>query len=629
MHGLLHLLPISVITLPVVAPLVALLQLLFPGLLGAHWRAYRVAIGVLLTQSSLMLVHWILVAWVFNVPPAWLGEDSLGAAVVVVAALGVVLAAKDLRRPAVDPLAAWQGAAPARIEYLALGTLAGVGILWAGYQTLAGTAALDSMAAVTAASLAALAHLAYRRTQPAGDTANRTAGDTANRTAGDTPPRRPISTQFVFLVMLALTGAGVEAYVHADGQPRQSLAASVTEDWPMYRGNPGRTGTADPAGPDIQQPAVLWQFDPSPPRGRVSFHASPTVVDGQLYIGALYQVLHLFQGQLYCLGVDDGRPTRPGEVLWRVSDGQTKPVFSSPSIAEDHLYVGEGYHQDTGCRVLCLDARDGNRLHWSHRTASHVESSPTIHEGRVFVGAGDDGLLCLDPGTLEDSHEGPRPKLLWQVPGIHVDSSPLVHDGGVFVGTVAGDVYRELLVVCADVASGSPRWRVPTPLPVPGTPALGIAGIVVGLGNGKLDHDVEAPAGGVLCLETMSGRQVWKFPTRGAVFGPPVCDGDDCIFTCRDGACYRLSAAGGDLLWRCELGEPIAAAPVVTEHSVYVLTTAGTLARLDRQRGEVVWRLESLRGGESDAYAAPTLAGGRLYVPVGGRVYCIAENLSR
>ena len=53
----------AVIGLPVLLPIVAILQLLFPGLLGERWRQYRVAISVLLTQSGVIFAQWAASRW--------------------------------------------------------------------------------------------------------------------------------------------------------------------------------------------------------------------------------------------------------------------------------------------------------------------------------------------------------------------------------------------------------------------------------------------------------------------------------------------------------------------------------------------------------------------------------------
>ena len=82
----------GVVGLPVLLPIVALLQLLFPGLLRDQWRQYRYAVQVLLTQSTLIFTQWALVKWVFKLRPWWLSDDALAAALVAVALLGIVRA---------------------------------------------------------------------------------------------------------------------------------------------------------------------------------------------------------------------------------------------------------------------------------------------------------------------------------------------------------------------------------------------------------------------------------------------------------------------------------------------------------------------------------------------------------
>src|SRR5205814_1193228 len=78
------------------------------------------------------------------------------------------------------------------------------------------------------------------------------------------------------------------------------------------------------------------------------------------------------------------------------------------------------------CQFYCLDAADGHKL-WQFETAGHIESSPCVADGKVFFGAGDDGLYCLDAGT------GSR---RWHFQGpFHIDTSPAVAGGRVYAGS--------------------------------------------------------------------------------------------------------------------------------------------------------------------------------------------------
>jgi outer membrane protein assembly factor BamB len=331
-----------------------------------------------------------------------------------------------------------------------------------------------------------------------------------------------------------------------------------------------------------------------------------------------------------------------GSRLWSFSDGGSlKAVFSSPAVADGRLYVGEGYHQDQHCRLFCLDARGGDRPLWTLRTASHVESSPTFADGLLYFGAGDEGLLCVAPrglsvisgssgynGTVPiAANESPAaPQLVWKIPGLHIDSSPAVAEGRVFVGSVVGDVQHDLFAVAADAKTGQVIWKIPAPLPLAGAPACLAGRVVFSLGNGKLDADADKPEGRLWCLDAASGERQWEFRAEGSILSSPAAlDGK--VFCCsRDRHCYSLRDSDGDVLWKRDLGEPIVASPVVTHRAVYVLTTSGTLFCLDASSGEITWRIDDLKNDDDDAYSSPALVDGRLYVASGGKLFCLGDK---
>ena len=64
---------------------------------------------------------------------------------------------------------------------------------------------------------------------------------------------------------------------------------------------------------------------------------------------------------------------------------------------------------------------------------------------------------------------------------------------------------------------------------------------------------------------------------------------------------------------------------VVAGDKVYVLTVSGSLVCLASGDGAELWR-QSLEVPDDDAYASPTLAGRRLYVAAGGKLYCLGER---
>jgi hypothetical protein len=440
------------------------------------------------------------------------------------------------------------------------------------------------------------------------------------------------TTELVFLWCLAVGGTAVGMFVNAREGNKQG--ESVVAEWPTFRGSVARLGTTRADDPGLAtRPTVLWTFDPRERKGRVRFHSSPTVVDGQLYIGALHEVSTLIEGYVYCVstrdtsraGVEAGMAVLPAERLWQFTAGGTlKPVFSSPTVSGGRVFIGEGYHQDTGCRLFCLDARNGDRVHWSLTTASHVESSATVSNGTVIFGAGDDGLICFATAVSEANASSPPP-LKWVVKNLHVDASPAIADGRVYVGTVVGDVHRETLVLAVDSTTGAELWRTPTPLAAPGSPAVADGRVFVGLGNGKVDHDADNPAGAVWCLDAKSGERHWEFRTAKAVLSTPAVSGGRVYACSRDEQCHCLNADDGQVIWSTSLGGPIVASPVVAGGRVYVVTTSGIVICLDAATGVEAWRFDELDVPDADAYASPMLDKDRLYVAAGGKVYCLGE----
>jgi outer membrane protein assembly factor BamB len=317
-----------------------------------------------------------------------------------------------------------------------------------------------------------------------------------------------------------------------------------------------------------------------------------------------------------------------GQRLWNFSaDDTLKPVFSSPTMAGGRIYIGEGYHQDQHCRLLCLDARNGQVL-WAKQTESHVESSPCVLGPRIFFGAGDDGILCVDESVLEPAGSGPpSPKTLWRLPGYHVDSAPLVIGDLLFAGSVVGDIHRVNCALAVDIHTGQLAWRVPAPMPVPGSPAYSDGRVFFGLGNGKMTEDAESPQGALWCLDAKTGRRLWQFDAGSSVLATPATDKDRVYFAARSGLCYCLRQQDGEIVWKSDQNSPIAASLTVAGGKIYGITVSGKVFCLTAATGQELWRLNDLvERANGEAVASPVLANGRLYVAAGGQVYCIGDE---
>jgi len=186
----------------------------------------------------------------------------------------------------------------------------------------------------------------------------------------------------------------------AYGQCRNPVPAGQEEgDWPTYRHDARRTGTATTSvAPDV---AVAWTADLG---GRLT---PPVLAGGRLYVAATDR------HTLYALGAGDG------SVVWRFTAGG--PIDSPPTVCGDVVAFG----CTDGC-VYALRASDG-ALVWRFRPVpsdrrivvdGHLQSpwpvpGSLLLEGGLLYGAAgrstylDGGirLFALDPATGRPVHE--------------------------------------------------------------------------------------------------------------------------------------------------------------------------------------------------------------------------------
>ena len=78
-----------------------------------------------------------------------------------------------------------------------------------------------------------------------------------------------------------------------------------------------------------------------------------------------------------------------------IDNGTFKQVFSAPTVKDGRIHIGEGFHEDPNCKVYAIDLETGKKL-WERETTSQTESGPIARSGKVFIGAGNDGFLCLN-----------------------------------------------------------------------------------------------------------------------------------------------------------------------------------------------------------------------------------------
>jgi outer membrane protein assembly factor BamB len=367
---------------------------------------------------------------------------------------------------------------------------------------------------------------------------------------------------------------------------------------------------------------VAWVFRPPLQlKERASIYSSPLVAGDRVYVAAALSRGFTTMGRVYCVERATSR------LLWTFDDDEEmKQVsISSPCLAEGLLYIGEGFHQDSDCKLYCLDADTGKKR-WEYQTHSHVESSPCVAGGKVFFGAGDDGVICCDARTGQER---------WHFGGIHVDTSPAVVQQRLYAGSGYGQRYE---VFCLDTESGRPLWRRPVDLPVWGSPQVVGDRVLVGLGTGDFLHDGDRPQGALLCLDAGTGEVCGEYRVPGAVLMKPVVDAETqrVYFASRDHHVYCLDLRAGNMIWQRDLGSPLVTAAALTGSRLYVAASGGQMACLRADTGDILWSFDVAGHVQASAqlFSSPAVREGRIYFGAGltnavgttAALYCLQEQ---
>jgi len=395
----------------------------------------------------------------------------------------------------------------------------------------------------------------------------------------------------------------------------------------QFRHGPSHQGVAP--GPASLPGELVWRLHT---RGKL--RGTPVTSEGNVFIGSE-------DGGLYCASLADGRlqwrfeagcelssspalaknlvlflgrdggmralDASTGKVRWMTPlGGDPAPKgdprlwdlwVSSPLVAGNQVFVGGG-----DGNVHALELETGKPI-WQFPTGGQVRSSPTLWEGRIFVGSFDGNVYALDAATGQ---------LQWKFgTGAPVQSSPALAGGTLFVGSRAAAVFA------LDARAGTLKWRSAHPNGswVLGSPAIAKGKVVVGSSD---EHFVQA-------LDQESGRELWRFPTRGRVLGSPTIQGDVVLVGTEDAFLFALDLESGLSLGQNATEGPIHSSPLPAGGLILVASDDSHLSAFRAVRAQALpapetpQRLDPLTGSFSLGASVLKIsrAEGRLRIQIG------------
>jgi outer membrane protein assembly factor BamB len=358
--------------------------------------------------------------------------------------------------------------------------------------------------------------------------------------------------------------------------PPTAAAATVSADWPTFKGNNARLGQ----GPALSLPVKqLWKVHLGG-----SLYSSPAIQDGLVLLGSSDK-------HLTALDLSDGK-TRWSKTL------PDRIWGSAPAIAGGLCYIG----CVDGC-VHALALADGKEAgRWCGHPhglmgKADVLSSPLVEGGRLVFGS-DDG--CIYGAELAGT-------AVWKAATgdiIH-DNAACAVSGTAFIPSQDGKLYALAL------ADGARRWAWAAPKPFNTVPSCANGLVYVGDGDSK-----------VYALDASDGKLRWSFATggRGIMASPSLGPDHSLVIGSTDHFVYCLDAESGALRWKAKTGDVVLASALITGSLVWLGSFDEKFRALDLKTGEERWSTE-LEGGVFTSAAA---SGDKIVVAGrGGDVICL------
>jgi outer membrane protein assembly factor BamB len=438
--------------------------------------------------------------------------------------------------------------------------------------------------------------------------------------------------------------------------PLREIPPLGAAEWATYRGNPQRTGNSDgQAGPAAAK--VLWVLP-----AKDHFIASPVPAGDRVFISGLgpFNVSTFF-----ALTAD---PKAAERAAWLKTTPYLKlPTVSSPAVVDGKLIFGDGMHQTDGAVLHCLRMDKGMPL-WQLPLPGnlvHLEGSPTVSDGKVYLGGGAAGVLCVDMNRVtlngketdlpaiqklldekwaelvkkyeedkkkdpdfavppsEDMLPKPAPVKVWQQgqDKWHVDAPVAVAGDRVLVASAFLDKEKlgDRSLYCLDARTGTVQWQAKLRLNPWGGPT--VAGDLVVVGGSTIGYDPKALKGAkgeVTAIDLKSGTVKWQKDVPGGIVSCVAVADGLAVATATDGKVRTFNLADGERRTILDGKTPFFAPPAVAKGVAYVGDLNGVVTAVPLTGGAPKWTLDLGAAAEVKApgmiYGGPAVQGGRLIV---------------
>lgn len=197
-----------------------------------------------------------------------------------------------------------------------------------------------------------------------------------------------------------------------------------------------------------------------------------------------------------------------------------------------------------------------------------VWASPVMAGEYLFVGSSDGSFYSIDSNTG---------KVVWKLDlGARIESTPCLYENVAYLGNDLGNVYA------INIKNGAILWKK----------ALGdyVRSSACCDGNALYVGSISPTrkTGALWALSPQNGAVLWK-KNLGPVFSSPLLDKGD-IYVGSDDEYFCAFSSSGTDKWRRHLGGKVRSTAVSVRESLYIGGFSGSLFKLKKSTGEIVWQ---------------------------------------
>ncbi|MBK03846.1 MAG: hypothetical protein CL920_28875 [Deltaproteobacteria bacterium] len=284
------------------------------------------------------------------------------------------------------------------------------------------------------------------------------------------------------------------------------------------------------------------------------------------------------------------------ECLWYYQAKDPNYVFNFPNSApvcdQDHVYFGSDDH------FVALNRKNGYTS-WEYKTGrmkKGIFSSPLLHNGRVYFGAYDGNVYCLQAKTG---------KLVWRhTESDFIGSSPAysAKHNMIYIGAEYQNPLHRGALLALDADTGKQHWWKPVKEFLHATPLYIDEHDMVVCGTNE---------GYVMALNAKTGKGLWSYQTEGSVKHGIAFDKERgrVYFGSFDGSIYGLDVKDGKEVFKLQTRNIVYATPLIVDHLLYCPSTEKRLYVINLDTCEIHYKYDA----RSKMYSSPDLLDGVVY----------------